>query len=269
MVDLEAISGLPIKLDDAGLLVFGMDVVVDEHGERLFDALTPVALDPDACRGNQSVAYYMDNGVYLREDASRLADVPMRYELTLVPPGRLGREMIKTHGHRHCPEPRSGLDYVEICEVLTGTAHFLMQTLELDGPDAPMVFLLEANPGDKIILPPGLDHCTINPGAEPLLFSDVIARGVSGIYDRFTETRGAAYLEVSDNGEPHFIPNPSYRNVAPMEVLRAEDYPELDLTRDRPLYTAFLDGLGERWAFLNDPRLFDASFPDLAALVAK
>ena len=130
MVDLEAISGLPVELGDDGLLCFGPGVVVEEHKERLFDALTAVALDPEFCRGNQDVAYYMDNGIYLEGDVERLVDAPMRYEFTLLPPLRMGREYVKTYGHRHHPEPRSGTDYVEVCEVLLGTAHFVLQTLD-------------------------------------------------------------------------------------------------------------------------------------------
>ncbi len=81
------------------------------------------------------------------------------------------------------------MDYAEVCEVLAGTAHFLFQTLDVAGPDATMAFYVEAQAGDKVLVPPGFDHCTINPGPEPLLFSDVIALGVTGIYDRFIKMK--------------------------------------------------------------------------------
>jgi glucose-6-phosphate isomerase len=264
-LDLTELSGLPIALDDRGLLVFGPDVEVEDHGERLLDALTPVLLEPESARGNRDVAYYMDNGVYRRSDAARLAGVPMRYELTLIPPRRIGRELVKTFGHRHRPEPRSGLDWAEVCEVLVGTAHFLLQTLDLRGPSASAAYLIEAKAGQKVLLPPGFDHCTINPGYEPLLFSDVVARGVSGIYDRFVATRGAVYLEVAnpEGGEPRLIPNPAYRDVPSLVRVELRDYPELDLTSDLPLYTAFIQGLGQNWPFLTDPSRFWPAFPDL------
>jgi glucose-6-phosphate isomerase len=272
MLDLEKLSGLPIALDDNGLLVFGPGVVVEDHGERLLDALTPVVLEPEYARGSREVAYYMDNGVFRQSDAGRLTGVPMRYELTLIPPRRIGRELVKTHGHRHCPEPKSGLDWPEVCEVLVGTAHFLLQTLDLSGPRAPAAYLIEAKVGQKLLLPPGFDHCTINPGSEPLLFSDVIARGVSADYDRFVATRGAVYLEVVDRegGElpsegdlRRLIPNPVYRGVPPLVTVELRDYPELELTSDLPLYTAFIRGLGEHWPFLTDPSRFWTTFPDL------
>jgi len=266
MLDLSERSGLPILLDDRGLLVFDPEIVVEDHGERLLDALTPVVLEPDEARGNTDVAYYMDNGVYHRRDADRLAGVPMRYELTLIPPRRVGREYVKTFGHRHRPEPKSGLDWAEVCEVLVGTAHFVLQTLDLSGPGASVAYLVEAKAGQKVLLPPGYDHCTINPGPEPLLFSDVIARGVNGIYDRFVATRGAVYVEVVDNGQPRFIPNPTYRDVPPLVRVELKDYPALDLTTDMPLYNAFIRNRGLNWPFLNDPSQFLPMFPDLRAV---
>jgi len=266
MLNLEPISGLPMHLDDKGHLLFGPEVMVQESKVRLLDELTPVALAPEVCRGSREVVYDMYNGVYRESDAPHLDGVPLRYELTLMPPRRLGREFVKTLGHLHAPEPRSGLGYAEICEVLVGVAHFLFQTLDPSGPDAPLAFYVEARAGQKVLIPPGLDHLTINPGPEPLLFSDVIALGVTGIYDRFKSARGAAYLEVSENGQPRFIPNPHYRAVAPLHRMRLKEHPELDLTDAVPLYTAFVRNKGRNWPFLTDPCQFGAFFPELAAL---
>jgi len=264
MGDLSSVSGLPMALDDAGQLVLGPGVVVEETKVRLLDELTPVALEPEVCRGCQEAAYYMYNGVYRQSDTDRLSGVPLRYELTLIPPRRIGREFVKTVGHRHCPELRSGLDYAEVCEVLAGTAHFIFQTLDVAGPAASAVFYVEAWAGDKVLVPPGLDHCTINPGPGPLLFSDVIALGVSGIYDRFKATHGAAYLEVDEDGA-RFIPNPTYRGIPPLQRLEPGEYPSLRLTRAEPLYTGFVHSRGEGWTFLTNPALFWPTFPDLTA----
>jgi len=274
MGDLCSVSGLPMALDDAGQLVLGTGAVVEETKARRLDELTQVAMDPETCRGSDEVAYYMYNGVYMKSDAARLAGVRLRYELTLIPPRRIGREFVKTLGHRHCPEPQSGLDYAEVCEVLAGTAHFLFQAMEMGpmgGPRASTAFYVEARAGDKVIIPPGLDHCTINPGPDPLLFSDVIALGVTGIYDRFKATRGAAYLEIAEaeaDGTTGFISNPTYQTVPPLKEVQPRDYPGLHLTGEEPLYLAFVQGRGANWPFLTDPRQFWSHFPDLAALLS-
>ena len=77
-MDLAELSGLPIELDENGLLVFGPGVVVAEHGERPLKALAPVVLEPKYVEDTDEVAYYMDNGVYLQEDADTLAGISMR-----------------------------------------------------------------------------------------------------------------------------------------------------------------------------------------------
>lgn len=266
MLDLNTISGLPLTLTDDGQLQFGDNLVIDQIGERGLDELSQVVLEPAFCQGRTEAAYWMYNGVYYTKDAASLRDVPLRYELTLMPPRPIGRELSKTHGHLHSTEPRSGRTYAEICEVLVGTAHFVFQTLDPAGPDASMVYVLEAHAGDKIVVPPDLDHLTINAGDGPLLFSDVIALGCYGVYDRYRTAQGAAYLEVSDHGMPSIIPNPSYRTVAPLQWLAPQEYPHLDLSRDVPLYTALVRGQGEKWAFLTDPRVFSETFPDLDRL---
>jgi Thermophilic glucose-6-phosphate isomerase and related metalloenzymes len=145
-------------------------------------------------------------------------------------------------------------------------AHFLFQTLDPAGPGRWLAFYIEARAGDKVIIPPGLDHCTINPGPEPLLFSDVIAVGVNGIYDRFKAARGAAYLEVVQDDQTRFIPNPAYRTVPHLQKVPPGEYPHLRLTRDEPLYAVFLEERGACWPFLADPSQFWAYFPDLAWL---
>lgn len=266
MLNLETISGLPLGLDTSGQLILGPSVVVDDSKVRRLDELTLVALDPESCGDSQEIAYFMYNGVYLQSDTARLAGVPLRYELTLIPPRRLGREFIKTFGHLHTVEPNSGLTYPEIYEVLTGTAHFFFQTLDLAGPDAGQACYIEAHPGDKVIIPPGLDHLTINPGPGPLLFSDVIALDSRGNYERYRASRGAAYLEIEEkNGAAHFVPNPHYRTVAPLRRAPVHNYPALHLTSGEPLYSAFSAGLGENWAFLTQPYLFETTLPDLAS----
>lgn len=265
MTNFESLSGLPISLDDTGQIIFGPDVVVEETKTRLLGDLMPVAMEPDACRGRDDVAYYMYNGVYSRADAGRLEGLPLRYELTLIPARRIGSELVKTFGHLHTIEPRSGLTYAEVCEVLVGTAHFLFQTLDTSGPGASVAFYVEAKAGEKILMPPGLDHCTINPGPGPLVFSDVIALESRGVYDRFRATRGAVYFECADGGGK-FVPNPKYQTVPPLKKKLPSDYPELHLTCDEPLYTAFVQGRGENWPFLVDPSQFWPMFPDLEAI---
>ena len=262
MVNLSAISGLPIALDGERL-TFADDVVVDEVKVRRLEELAPVAMTPAACLGQVDVAYWMYNGIVQRKDRRTLDGSPLRYELTLVPPRLIGSEYIKTHGHLHGIDDDSGLTYPEVCEVLAGTAHFLFQTLDLAGPDASVAFLVEAQVGDKVLIAPGLDHVLINPGPGLLLVADVIATGMPSSYDRFRATQGAAYYEVRKDGAPHIVPNPAYRRAAPLRRLAPADYADLYLSAAEPLYTALVRSQGVAWPFLVDPSQFWPMFPEI------
>ncbi len=262
-MDLQSISGIQIQLDESGGLVFDPELTIEESRARLLDELTGVYLDQEACRGVQP-AYWMYNGVQRQSDAQRLADLPVRYELTLFPDLTIGRERVKTHGHIHAPDPVSGIDYPEICEVLVGTAHFLFQKLDLAGPAAPVAFYVEVKAGEKIVVPPGYEHLTINPGPGPMLFSDVVTRGLSGIYSNLRAARGAAYLEIAENGGTHFIPNPGYSAAAPLRKAYPQAFPAaLHLQPEMPLYQALLETRAEVWPFLWDPTCFQDLFPSL------
>ena len=263
MRNLEIFGGVPISQDDVGGIIFGEDLIVDETKVRRVEELMPVVMEPAICRGNHEIAYWMYNGVYKRQDTEQLVDVPLRYELTYIPPKIIGNEFIKTLGHRHFPEKKSGLQYAEICEVIQGTAHFLFQEPETIGSGVAGVFYMEAVAGDKVVFPPGLDHCTINPSFEPLLFSDVIAFGVNADYSPFKRYQGASYYEISKNGSAIFSPNPNYERVPPIIKLPVIEYPHLNLTRGKPLYQSFLETKGDAWQFLLDPSLCWPAFPEL------
>jgi|WetSurMetagenome_2_1015567.scaffolds.fasta_scaffold88449_2 glucose-6-phosphate isomerase, archaeal len=264
-MNLSQLSGLPMNLNADGSLSFGDEIRIDESKTRVLDELTPVYLDPAACRGSD-VAYWMYNGVYAAADQPRFSQAHIRYELTLFPDKCIGREYVKAHGHVHIPEPNSGIQYPEICEVLAGTAHFFFQNLDPSGPSSSEAFCVEVKAGQKIVVPPGYDHLTINPGPGPMLFSDVVALTCGGIYDRFKRTGGAAYLEVEQAGKPVFIPNPHYAAVPALRMAVPREFPALDLSSDRPLYSAFRENAGENWPFLWRPEVFQPAFPSLDEL---
>jgi glucose-6-phosphate isomerase, archaeal len=264
-MDLSTVSGLALSIDAQGRLQVGSEVVVDEYRTRVFDELTPVYLDPQACRGQQ-VAYEMFNGVYARKDSPRLARLPVRYELTLFPALKIGPEYVKTLGHIHLPESRSGIDHPEICEVVLGRAHFFFMKLDPDRASAAEAFFIEVSAGQKIIIPPGYDHLTINPGPGPMLFSDVVALGVQGNYERIKAAGGAAYLEIERNGSAAFIPNPRHTSHPPLRQVGVMEFPEYHLTAEQSLYSAFVDTQAQDWEFLWRPELFQDIYPTLDSI---
>ncbi len=265
-LDLSEHAGLPIHLTPAPQLEFGAGVVVDEFKIRHFSELSAVYLDLSVA--GDEAAYFMYNGVYREADAPLLAEAGLRYELTLFPDRRIGHEYVKTLGHLHAAEPQSGIDYPEICEVLHGVAHFFFQKFGAAPHTALEAFYVEVHSGEKIIIPPGYHHLTINPGPGPLLFSDVVAPGVSGLYEDFKQAGGAAYLEVEKAGGAQFVPNPRYSAAPPLARLRPRQFPDLNLSPAQPLYQALLERRGAGWEFLRQPAQFQAQWTGQDVFIA-
>ena len=165
--------------------------------------------------------YYMFREVAKNEaDAQQITALGLRYDVTIIPPLKLGLEFVKTAGHYHPRVPGSKLTYPEIYEVLEGEAHYLLQQREEaeSGGDAITdVMLILAHRGDKVIIPPNYGHVTINPTNTTLKMANWVARSFSSIYDPYKERGGAAYFELTSR---EFVRNERYDVVPAIRILR-------------------------------------------------
>ncbi|MCD6421832.1 glucose-6-phosphate isomerase [bacterium] len=153
--------------------------------------LKPVLLFPEKLTRDFD-AYYMFRDVYRSQrDREVMLEHNYRYDITIIPPARIGDEYIKTFGHYHPVINNTGLSYTEIYEVLRGEGLYLLQRVEDKKVlDAIAIFAKE---GDKIIIPPNYGHVTINHGEKPLEMANWVARDFVSIYEPFKKMRGACY----------------------------------------------------------------------------
>ncbi|MEE8167557.1 MAG: glucose-6-phosphate isomerase family protein [Candidatus Hydrothermarchaeales archaeon] len=195
--------------------------------------------------GNQEL-YYMYRDLYLsRPDKETLRERGLRYDITVIPPRMLGAEFVKTAGHYHPLVPGTGVTYPELYEVLAGTAHFLLQKPEAGKEEERIIeaVVIEAEKGDKAIIPPGYGHVTINPSNNTLKMANFVARDFSSIYEPYKRMGGAAYYKLHDS----FIKNRSYEAVPELRRLEPTNLSELGLKKGEEMY-----GLIRK-----DPALFD------------
>ncbi len=113
-------------------------------------------------------------------------DGDLRYDITEIPFQMLGKEFVKTKGHGH--------KGAETYEVLEGKAIFLMQHYEYYSHSIEDVYAIEAGKGDKVFIPPGYGHVTINPGPEDLKLANWVSDSFKSDYSLFLEKQGACYL---------------------------------------------------------------------------
>lgn len=252
MIDLREVSGLDLSVDEQGRLFFGEGLTPVKADVRKKSDMLEV-LYQGRGEGPEEL-YYMYRNVRRDSDAGIIDKYGLRYDVTVLLPGTVGEEYIKTAGHYHPLKPGTEFTYPEVYEVLHGRAHYLLQTEpDEDGVDC---VLVEAEAGDKVLIPPGYGHITINPGNTILVMSNWVKDGFSSVYDPIRELGGAAYFELKRTGEDErFVVNPNYRPTPRLSTRPAEDLPGFGLVRGKPMYQAFLEA-PEKFRYLSHPEMY-------------
>lgn len=250
MFDLGPVAGIAVFLKQDGTLSFGPGVRAPKPQYRSLDELRPVLKDESAT--GPGTLYTMYRGVCKDDDENTFSASGVRYDLTVVSCGSIGKEYIKTLGHYHPKAPASQYSYPEVYEVLYGIAHYIIQTTGDDIRFAKDVAVVRALPGQKVFIPPDYGHVTVNPGGTPLVMSNLVERGFSSDYSAYIALKGAAVYEISENGVPGFVNNQRYSNAFSLRTLDASTGAGAAI--DGPLYSAFVRD-PERFAFLSTPEL--------------
>ena len=193
------------------------------------------------------ILYFMYRDLSENEiDKEWLSAHLLRFDLTRIPPGNISGEFVKTKGHYH-PKATDGMGYPELYQVITGCAHYLMQKEDLSD-----IVVVEAGPGDVVLVPPGYGHVTINPSSEELLMSNIVSDAFSSIYGHYEEKQGGVYYEFEKEG---WKANPAYGDIGEIRIAKPKKPDFLGIPSGRSIYD--LAGDDEKLAFLNKPSLLD------------
>ncbi|MDD1762528.1 MAG: glucose-6-phosphate isomerase [Methanothrix sp.] len=203
----------------------------DPDVRRLFD-MKEVIFDKDWLAKTEDFGlYYMYRDLYLsRADKDKLLMQGLRYDITIIPPGMLGCEYIKTAGHYHPIVPEGSVTYPELYEVLEGEALYLLQNL--DQSDVVVVYAMA---GDKVLVPPGYGHVTINRSNKTLKMSNFVCRDFSSLYEPYRDRAGAAYFFTNDG----WIKNEKCEHAGTLRRIDAPDsssLKKLGITKESEMY---------------------------------
>ncbi len=208
---MEIAPGVLYREEDAAILVNGERLIPNV---RRFRDLRSVLMEPERLEGDGD-AYFM------YRDLPPLRGSWARFDVTIIPPWRVGSEYAKTKGHYHNPPSPGKPPYPELYQVIRGEALYLMQRPGRVESEIVDFIAVRALPGDAVVIPPGYGHVTVNPGGEILLMSNIIYREVSSNYSPYERLRGAAYYYTVSG----FVRNGTYsrvpdvREVAPIRGL--------------------------------------------------
>ncbi len=255
MIDLQNISGLPILFDEKNMtLEFKGDFPFIKKSERSLEELKPYLKNPETNTGPDPV-YYVWRHAYLKQDGEKIQAANLRYDITLIPPGTIDGEFAKTAGHFHVNKLGTDLPYPEVYEVLFGRAYFLTQSPSKNVSHIKAVQLIEAGPGDKVLVNPDFSgHTTINVFNKPLIMANWISESTVYDYDSYKNNHGSSYYVLDKDNMINIIKNPNYEFVPDLTNVAPKEYPEFGIVKNRPLYS-LVETL-EKLRFLNYPEEF-------------
>ena len=187
---------------------------------RLGGEMKEVLFDPRAVAGKEQEIYYM---VYRNIE---IVNGKIKYDVTEIPAGKVGKEFRKTFGHYH----KNNLP--EFYEVLEGHAYFLLQYSSQDPTEIKEAYIVEALIGEKMIVPPGYGHLTINVGRPTLLLANWIGL-MDYDYEPYKKLHGGCYYILDGGQTIEFEKNKNYKTVPELKKLKLKkNLPELGLKKD-------------------------------------
>ena len=240
MIDLSSGVGIEVKMNDEFRLDFGRGVEYDKFSTRSqLDLLKVVADDSLALKDEP--AYYMYRNVRAAGDEKKLNDKKLRFDLTVIPAGKLGNEFVKTSGHYHPKKPGTAYTYPELYYVLSGQATYLMQKKSTE-EQIEDVIICRVTAGRAIIMPCDYGHVTINELAEPLVMANWVEATFQSDYSEYEALRGACYYIMSNFGLLKVEVNKKY--IAPPEPRKLKAKPQvLEAVANEPIYNYFDRGV--------------------------
>ena len=254
MLSLKQSCGLEISLDtDNFKLSFGAELTAPEGVARTIEEMREVLMDPsvDSPHG----LYFMYRDVHLLKDSGLLKQYNLRYDVTVIKPDLLGRELMKTAGHYH---PGS---FGELYEVVSGRAFCMLQKhAAQDYKIIEDVIFVEAAVGQKIVIPSGYGHILINPGPGALVTSNWVSSRFASEYDLYKKAKGAAYyLTLGSNKKIEFSQNSSFKELPALRSAQpARKIEKFGLKTNSPIYD-IIHTAPQALDFLNNPEKYGYS----------
>ncbi len=237
---LSDLAGFPVELSHDDSLRFGAGVLSPTPSLRKVEEAAPVLLYPG--EDGPKTLYAMYRGTGLEKDRRALESAGLRYDITVIFPGKIGSEYVKTVGHYHPRVPGQPWTYPEVYQVLKGEAHFLLQRGGEVSGEVEEFKVAAFTAGDILVIPPFYAHVTTNPGAGPLVMANFIASEFQSLYDPVKLRKGLCFYDVEYKGQSIFMPNDSYGSHPKPGLFAKSDWPKLGLRRGESMYAAWQAG---------------------------
>jgi glucose-6-phosphate isomerase len=235
-------------------LAFDEGITTAPAQVRRLDEVRGLLRDPQCAGPDHLYTIYMDIRVPGKAEALRAQG--LGYGAVVYNHGSLGREALRSQGHVHSVASDTGVAYSELYEFWHGRGLVYMQ--DAATVDVTDVVVVEAGPGDKVAIPPGWAHATVNVGDVPMAFGAVYALEARLLYDPLRALQGTAHYVLADGT---LEANPRYRSAPLARRTGAHRIPECGVEPGRPALAGDL----ARLDFVSRPARYPALWPRLLA----
>ncbi len=241
MINLEKTSGLPIEVTKDYHLKFNPPL--KEHKlsiTRKFSEMVPVLMDKTAQpTPSREDMYYVYRNVAFEKDREIIEQNHLTYDITVVPPGRIGREFNKTLGHYHANIPGKEISHPELYEILAGQGLFVLQKTDPEFKNIITVLILEAKAGEKIVYPPNYGHIMVNIGTEPLVTANWLCTDYKPLYEPVKDKKGMGYYVLAnEKGEYELEANPNYDSLPKPRIIDNRYMKYFPIMEHAPMYVS-------------------------------
>jgi len=247
-----------IPTDDPIGFQYGEDVFGPDVEMRSLDSIRKSLRDP-YCTGPE-IVYAIAMDVGKKQHRTVLEQMHLLYGAVIYAEGSLGGEPIRSQGHIHKVASGSNWSTPEVYEIWRGKAIIYMQ--ESTGVEPGRCFVIEALPGDVVIVPPGWVHATISADpSQPLIFGAWCVRNYGYEYDNVRRYGGIAWFPlIGKNREIIWEPNPNYQTSS-LTVKSPADYAHLGIEEGLSIYSIF-EKDPEAFLYVPEPQRMEKVWAD-------
>lgn len=220
MIDLEKTTCLKLSYNVKIKKLVSSNLIIPKAEVRRLKDMKYVLRDPSLAKGSK-LMYYMYRGVHLPKHKKLFKKYNLRWDITIMPPGKIKNEFVKTVGHHH--------KGVEIYEVLYGEALYVFENEK-------EFLVIHARAGARVYVPYEYWHVTINHTNKLLIMANLMPEDIKSNYKDVQRKHGMAYYYVKGN---RFIANKNFKKLPKIKRMKAKKFRV-------PIY----------WEFVNNPERF-------------
>lgn len=228
--------------------VYSKDTFGPPVERRRLDDIRRSLRNPN-CEGPE-IVYTIAMDIGRKEDYNDLKARNLLYGACIYSKGKLGNEPVRSQGHIHSISSSCNSSTPEVYEIWEGEAIIYMQESAKDDPGK--IYAVKVKEGEKVIVPPGWAHYTVNANPEKnMVFGAWCIRDFGFDYEDVRKHGGLAYFPIFDGKNLKFIPNKAYK-LRELIIKEPREYKEFNLDKEKTIYEQYLENK-DKFKFVTNP----------------